>query len=491
MTGRDYKQLIKLHRESKINIDHIAKENYKFLSKLVDKSTLVKYDPVNYDLFKDFIKERKDAANESLGKVKKLEDCSKLKRESLFMKQHSVVWLREWTKLINHSKSVEVELEDYYKLLKHNSVDYFNLNNDNEDYNDEDEEYNHLFDLNQIDELEKYRNQIEDERIKFKVRTVLPLNDLKEDLQYYMSKNPKNVIKNNNVQNNQILETINMVKQQQQDILDKLEYDCNKLINELEEPIKQINKGEMTVAEGIPVQAFELECPNEELRVSVLQEFLIIDSKYKEKLKQLNENYSDLFESGYSNKHGGWTRLEHEIFLHILEQYNNHNISLVNCNFSLRDLIFDRIKKTFLNMNRKIERNDFLKHEEWTYGNKYYHQHTKLIINEWNESRKALLVKAEATFAEAFEMINRERSKNEEKEKQLRICNELYEKVSRWRNQKLEALEIQQKIDSIIKKQNMEKIRIENQRRNQKRMEEKQAVKYINLRISVKFNCFN
>ena len=125
----------------------------------------------------------------------------------------------------------------------------------------------------------------------------------------------------------------------------------------------------------------------------------------------------------------------------------------------------------------KANRADFVKHEEWSEANKYHQQQQKLIVHEWNESRKALLVKAEAVFAEAFDLINKQRVRSEEKEKQLRICNELYEKVSRWRNQKLEALEIQQKIDDMIKKQNYEKLKIENENKNNERLMQKKAVR--------------
>ena len=101
-----------------------------------------------------------------------------------------------------------------------------------------------------------------------------------------------------------------------------------------------------------------------------------------------------------------------------------------------------------------------------------------MIISEWNESRRSLLLKAEAIFAEAFDLIDQQRLKKEEKEKQLKICNDLYEKVTKWRNQKLEALEIQQKIDELIKKQNLERIKFESERISRQREQEKQAVHF-------------
>ena len=54
MTGRDYKALMKMHRESKSLIDN--SENHKIFCKLADNPMLTKYQPVNYDIFKDFIK---------------------------------------------------------------------------------------------------------------------------------------------------------------------------------------------------------------------------------------------------------------------------------------------------------------------------------------------------------------------------------------------------------------------------------------------------
>ncbi len=247
---------------------------------------------------------------------------------------------------------------------------------------------------------------------------------------------------------------------------------------ELNEISVEIDENENRVKEGIPLRAYELECPDDELRISVLQEFHILDFNYKEKLRQLNENNHEIIHQESTGRLGGWSRAEHELFQHIYEQYHFHNINLNNCNFSLRDLMFDKIKKLFANLfpGKKYDRIDFVRHEEWSNASKYYQQQKRLIVAEWHESRRALLEKAEAIFAEAFEIIAREKHKKEEKRNQLRICNQLYEKVSRWRMQKLEALEIQQNIDRMIKQQNAEKLRFENEKKMKKRMEEKRAV---------------
>lgn len=269
------------------------------------------------------------------------------------------------------------------------------------------------------------------------------------------------------------MQTIDTVKEQQAKLCSKLELESRQLQAELNDISNEINHGEMRVAEGVPQAALELDCPDQELKLSVLQEFIIIDFKYKEKLKQLNDSHKK-----NQIKYSSWPSDENEMFLHIYDMYHFHSVNLNNCNFSLRDLMFDRMKRAYLNLfAAKKERTDLVKHEEWVDYCKYHQQQQKLIVTEWNESRRSLLVKAEAVFTEAFEIIEQQRIKNEEKEKQLRICNELYEKVSRWRKQKLEALEIQMKIDELIKKQEMDRANIENQKKNAIRQQQKQAVR--------------
>ncbi len=57
------------------------------------------------------------------------------------------------------------------------------------------------------------------------------------------------------------------------------------------------------IEEGIPDSVVQLPCPDDELRVTILQEFLIIDHRYRETLVDLDANYlhivkydtSDLF----------------------------------------------------------------------------------------------------------------------------------------------------------------------------------------------------
>ena len=48
---------------------------------------------------------------------------------------------------------------------------------------------------------------------------------------------------------------------------------------------------EHKVAVGIPPEAYDLECHDDDLRAAVLQEFIIIDCKYNEKLVDLEDEH--------------------------------------------------------------------------------------------------------------------------------------------------------------------------------------------------------
>lgn len=164
-------------------------------------------------------------------------------------------------------------------------MDYIDL-----DHVDEDEEsVMTLTSSKQIDELEHFEQLLNDDRVKFKVKTVCPINDLVEDVRFYLKKRRPGV-SGVQEQDERVSQTVESVKQQQRRLLEQLEAECFRLSQEVNEFSDELNQQEVT--RGIPIAAFQLDCPNDELKISVLQEFIIIDFKYDKKLNQLNESYS-------------------------------------------------------------------------------------------------------------------------------------------------------------------------------------------------------
>ena len=58
--------------------------------------------------------------------MKKFEEFNKQKKDALFLKNHTLVWFKEWSKIYNQLKNTEVELEEALKF-KQNSIDYMDM----------------------------------------------------------------------------------------------------------------------------------------------------------------------------------------------------------------------------------------------------------------------------------------------------------------------------------------------------------------------------
>lgn len=46
--------------------------------------------------------------------------------------------------------------------------------------------------------------------------------------------------------------------------------------------------------QGIPEEAFDLECPDMDFKASILQQFILIDEKYLERLASLEEQHNSV-----------------------------------------------------------------------------------------------------------------------------------------------------------------------------------------------------
>jgi len=55
-----------------------------------------------------------------------------------------------------------------------------------------------------------------------------------------------------------------------------------------------VTVGNKSVQSGIPEEAFNLDCPDVELKASILQHFILLDGKYVERLNQLEEDHGSV-----------------------------------------------------------------------------------------------------------------------------------------------------------------------------------------------------
>lgn len=281
-----------------------------------------KYLPVDYDKLKLMAAEKKFSAQKSLLKVKKIEQMSKQSKENLLLKQHKLIWQKEFMRLNNVRKRAQAEVEGHRRQNATEGSGCCRM-------------YEH-FDL--------YEASLDEEFAEFKMNTCDPVWNLREDLQFWIQDNHEGIRMGDPEvveKHAEIRQTISQVKGQQNSILQQLYNEQKCLEGELSSGfLWEITHGgsetpHIDFAEGIPEEAFDLECSDDELKVTVLQEFIILDEKFRERLHFLEDEHSKILSRG---THGGWSEEDHFCFVVNYDQYprelNNR-----------RKLIMDRLRR--------------------------------------------------------------------------------------------------------------------------------------------------
>ena len=96
-----------------------------------------------------------------------------------------------------------------------------------------------------------------------------------------------------------VLKIVESVKMQQRIVIDKLQMEQEQLEQELESlSLHEITGlgvvSDVCIETGIPDEAFYLDCPDEQLKDTVLEEFLLLDKKYEAQLEYLNLKYQNV-----------------------------------------------------------------------------------------------------------------------------------------------------------------------------------------------------
>ncbi|CAF0793245.1 unnamed protein product [Rotaria sp. Silwood1] len=397
----------------------------------VTDENIPKYRQVNYDAMRDIINDRKICGTQALERISKLQNDSHAIREQAELKISRDYWLNEQHKLNQQYRKYDNEHRTWLTEAFHDP-DLLSI----------------------FHEITKYRIWLDENTIKFRKTTVLPIIQLKEELE-------SKTVTTDNIPN--IIDALQIVKKEQNELILLLNQEERQLDDELKEFQKYIDEDDEInmMEEGIPESIIELPCPNDELRVTMLQEFLIIDHKYRETLLDLDANYLHII----NQENDGWDIDEHEMLVHLYEMYPGDVKKRRTC-------IYNHFHRYY----PKCSRQEMLKHEEWCNAQTYYLKHKRLILYEWKQARIALKLKAQLAFQEAFELQERLVQQHEEKMKQRALCEQLANQVQKWREKQLEVLEVKRKLEESKRQAELEKIRQENEQFQKQRQQTKEKL---------------
>ncbi|KAL3832074.1 hypothetical protein ACJMK2_023752 [Sinanodonta woodiana] len=407
-----------------------------------------KIKPVDYEKLKAIATEKKFSSHTSLLKVKKFEQLSKQNKENHLLKQHKLMWQKEFLKLNSLRKKIQNEVDVH---IRQNAAEGSVCAQIYQDFED-------------------YKAMLESDFEKFKEATTEPLWNLREDLQFWLQENmselklgsPDTVEKHK-----EIKQTVESVKTQQEQVFQRLQNEERCIEQELNiGEYSDIGMGSLEkrphIDQGIPEEAFDLECPDEELKVSVLQEFINIDQMYLERLEMVEAAHQ--YALG-KDRFGGWTEEEHIVFVSVFDQYayDTRNRRL---------LIIDRLKRHLPGKTRA----DIVAHEDWWDSFRYFHKRCQAVMLDWQRDRTELMQKAQVVFAEACIANELEEVKNEYLKRHNELRKALFQKVEYWREQKYQEMLIKAEMDEKRREEMVEHMKSAEERDKRKRQEEKQKI---------------
>ena len=241
-------------------------------------SKIGSYKEIDYEKINALLKIKKGSGKSSLKKLEKITKAKDDKKEASLLQQHKKVWQKEQVHLKHMLKRIEHETD--VSISKFSNSEFSFLND--------------LF-----FEVASLAESLKDSRADFEESTITPLLDLQEDLHCWMEENREKLMLGiASEEHEKVHNVAKSVKKQQETILEKLKEDEDLLQSELDEimaelGIEQVDMKLPHVHPGIPDEALEYECFDEDLKANCLTEFHNMDYKHELHFKYLEEKYAD------------------------------------------------------------------------------------------------------------------------------------------------------------------------------------------------------
>ncbi|XP_050756161.1 coiled-coil domain-containing protein 148 isoform X1 [Gymnogyps californianus] len=401
-----------------------------------------KYKPVDYKhLYELAAVEKKASANIQL-KIKKTEQVSKINKEQMLLKQHRQVWWQEHKRLSENRQKAEAEIKTFL----------------------DEESHKHNFFLDMRD----FERKLSKERDTYQTNTVVPIWQLKENLKFrlsemqcYLSEESCLESKINPVE---MLQQIKFVKKQQKAILEFLILESLALERELEDYKTKALAHSFEEKNGlfleVPSALLSLECPYPDLKTLVINEYRKLASGYWSKLQEIDQQLKVLY------RNIEWKEEDQWVFQAVINQYPSDLQRR-------RTLYLDVLQRYLPHKSRR----DLVVHEKaWDHYHFIRNQRRVLILN-WAQARKAFLLKAVKTVAEASAAHETEVVLANTRQKQQEICADLKAKVLQWKAQQEEAAKLEAAVAARRKEKKDEKERLQKEQETIRRAQEKEKVK--------------
>ncbi|NWS15908.1 CC148 protein, partial [Pachyramphus minor] len=401
-----------------------------------------KYKPVDYKHLYELAAEAKMASEKTQLKIKKTEQVSKINKEQMLLRQHRQVWWQEHKRLSESRQKAEGEIKTFLDEESH--------------------KHNFFLDLRNLEQ------ELSRERDTYQTSTVVPVWQLKEDLKLKLAEMQRCLSEEScqkpKIDSFEMLQQIKFAKNQQKAVLEDLILESLALERELEDYKANALVGSSEEKNGlfheVPAELLSLECPYPDLKSLVIQEYQELASGYWARLQEVDRQLEAL------SRNSDWKEEDQWVFQAVINQYPS-------------DL--QRRRTLYLDMLQRYlphkSRHELVVHEKaWDCSHSVRNQRRALLLN-WAQARKAFVLRAVATAAEAAAAHEAEVVLADSRQKQLEICAELKAKVLQWKAQQKEAAKLEAAVAARRKEKEDEKERLQREQETSRRAQEKEKLK--------------
>ncbi|NWI50091.1 CC148 protein, partial [Calyptomena viridis] len=401
-----------------------------------------KYKPVDYKHLYELAAEAKMASAKTQLKIKKTEQVSKIHKEQMLLKQHRQVWWQEHKRLSESRQKAEEEIKTFL--------------------DEESNKHNFFLDLKNMEQ------ELSKERDRHQTNTVVPVWQLKEDLKLQLAE-MQSYLSEESCQKTEVspdekLQQIKFVKKQQKTVLEGLILESLALERELE--VYKANAAPASFEEkqglfqDVPAELLALECPYPDLKALVICEYQELARGHWERLQEVEQQLEVL------SRNSDWKEEDQWVFQTVINQYPS--------DLQRRRTLYLDVLQRYLPHK---SRHELVAHEEaWARLHSLRKQRRVLLLT-WAQARRAFVLRAVATAAEAAAAQEAQLLLADSRQKQLEICAELKAKVLQWKAQQEEAAKLEAAVAARRKEKEDERERLQREQETIRRAQEKEKLK--------------
>ncbi|NXF06213.1 CC148 protein, partial [Smithornis capensis] len=401
-----------------------------------------KYKPVDYKHLYELVAEAKMVSEKTQLKIKKTEQVSKINKEQMLLKQHWQVWWQEHKRLAESRQKAEEEIKIFL--------------------DEESNKHNFFFDLRDLEQ------ELSKERDSHQTNTVVPVWQLKEDLKLKLAE-MRSYLSEESCQKTEVnldeeLQQIKFVKKQQQTVLEGLNLESLALQRELEDYKANALAGPFEEKNGlfheVPAELLSLECPYPDLKTLVICEYQELARGYWARLQEVDQQLEVL------SRNSDWNGEDQWVFQTVINQYPS--------DLQRRRTLYLDVLQRYLPHK---SRHELVAHEKtWDHYHSIRNQRRVLLLN-WAQAKKAFVLRAVATAAEAAAAHEAHTALADSRQKQLEICAKLKAKVLQWKAQQEEATKLEAAVAARRKEKEDERERQQREQETIRRAQEKEKLK--------------